>query len=64
MSNDEALRKLNVGFNRDIDAALDAYCAQLRWQDTHGDAPMMLITFAEIGPQAATAADLQEKTRK
>lgn len=28
-----ALRSLNVRFNRGIDAALDAYCAQLSWQD-------------------------------
>jgi hypothetical protein len=34
MTNQEALKTLNVGFSRDIDAALDAYCAQLRFQDT------------------------------
>jgi hypothetical protein len=48
MSNDDALKKLNVGFSRDIDAALDAYCAQLRWQDTHPEHPALLITFDEM----------------
>ena len=39
MSNQEALKKLNVGFSSDIDAALDAYCSQLSWQDTHASPP-------------------------
>ncbi len=48
MSNQDALKKLNVGFSRDIDAALDAYCAQLRWQDTNSSMPPVLITYEEM----------------
>jgi hypothetical protein len=48
MTNQEALKKLNVVFNRDIDAALDAYCAQLRWQDTNSSTPPVLMTYDEM----------------
>ena len=48
MTNQEALKKLNVGFSRDIDGALDAYCAQLRWQDTNSSMPPVLMTFNEM----------------
>ena len=48
MTNQEALKKLNVLFSRDIDAALDAYCAQLRWQDTNSSMPPVLMTFDEM----------------
>jgi Protein of unknown function DUF262 len=48
MTNQDALKKLNVGFNRDIDAALDAYSAQLRWQETHSSDPPALMTFDEM----------------
>ena len=48
MSNHDARTKLKVGFSRDIDAALDAYCAQLRWQDTHPTEPPALMTFNEM----------------
>jgi hypothetical protein len=43
-----ALKKLNVGFSKDIDSALDAYCAQLSWQDTHPSMPSNLMTFDEM----------------
>jgi hypothetical protein len=48
MTNQEALKKLNVGFSRDIDGALDAYCAQLRWQDTNSSMPPVLMKFDEM----------------
>ena len=48
MSNQDALKKLNVGFSRDIDAALDAYCAQLSWQERHPSDPPALMTFDEM----------------
>ena len=48
MTNQEALKTLNVGFSRDIDAALDAYCAQLRFQDTDSSMPPVLMTFDEV----------------
>lgn len=48
MTNQAALKKLNVGISRDIDAALDAYCAQLSWQDTHPSMPPVLMTFDEM----------------
>jgi hypothetical protein len=48
MSNQDALKKLNVGFSKDIDSALDAYCAQLSWQDTHPSMPSNLMTFDEM----------------
>jgi len=48
LQNAAALQKLNVRFNRAIDEALDAYCAQLRWQDTNTSAPPPLMTFAEM----------------
>jgi len=33
LENDAALQKINVRFNRAINEALDAYCAQLKFQD-------------------------------
>jgi len=48
LQNAAALQKLNVRFNRAIDEALDAYCAQLRWQDTNTSAPPPLMTFDEM----------------
>jgi hypothetical protein len=48
MTNQEALKKLNVGFSRDIDAALDAYCAQLSWQESNSSMPPVLMTFNEM----------------
>ena len=35
-------------FDRAIDEALDAYCAQLRYQDTDANIPPALMTFAEM----------------
>jgi Protein of unknown function DUF262 len=50
MKNPEALKKLNVGFSRDIDAALDTYCAQLSRQDkdSNSSMPPVLMTFDEM----------------
>jgi hypothetical protein len=50
MTNQEALKKLNVGFSRDIDAALDTYCAQLSRQDKDASSsmPPVLMTFNEM----------------
>lgn len=48
LQNTAALQKLNAGFNRAIDDALDTYCAQMRWQDKNRDPPPVLMTFAEM----------------
>jgi hypothetical protein len=48
LQNADALQKLNVRFNRGIDEALDAYCAQLHWQDTNQGTPPALMTFDEM----------------
>lgn len=48
LQNGDALRKLNVSFNKEIDGAMDVYCAQLRFQDTHDGLPPILITFADM----------------
>jgi hypothetical protein len=48
LQNDAALQKLNVRFNRAIDEALDACCAQLSWQDLHPSLPPALFTFDDI----------------
>jgi len=47
LQNSDALRKLNVRFNRAIDDALDCHCAQLRWQDSDGSTPPVLLTFSD-----------------
>lgn len=48
LQNDSALQKINARFKRAIDEALDAYCAQLHWQDTNSSIPPVLMTFAEM----------------
>lgn len=48
LQNPSALQKLNTRYNRTIDEALDAYCAQLRWQDTHPETPPLLLPYAEM----------------
>lgn len=47
LNNQDALRKLQVRFNRTIDEALDAYCAQCAYQDTNNEAPALLMTYQE-----------------
>jgi hypothetical protein len=42
----DILRSLNVRFNRGIDEALDAYAAQLSWQDKNPAVPEMLMGAA------------------
>jgi hypothetical protein len=49
MSNQDALKKLNVGFSKDIDSALDAYCAQLRPCARHAHQAQMRL------PRGSTA---------
>jgi hypothetical protein len=48
LQNAAALQTLNVRFNRAIDEALDAYCAQLKYQDTNSSTPPPLMTFKEM----------------
>jgi len=48
LQNEKALQKLNTRFNGAIDEALDAYCAQLQWQDTHTDTPPALLPFDQM----------------
>ena len=50
LQNPNALQKINVRrFNRAIDEALDAYCAQLHWQDTNSTMPPALMSREELG---------------
>jgi hypothetical protein len=51
LSNSAALQKLNCKFNGAIDEALDAYCAQLRYQDTDKTFPPVLMPFEEMRDQ-------------
>ena len=51
LQNSDALQKLNVRFNGGTDEALDAYCAQLHWQDTNRGTPPALMTFDEMHDQ-------------
>lgn len=48
LSNSAALQKLNCKFNGAIDEALDAYCAQVRYQDTETSIPPALMPFEEM----------------
>jgi len=48
LQNTDALAKLNCRFNRAIDEALDACCAQLRYQDTNPSSPPLLMSYSEI----------------
>jgi len=48
LQNKDALAVLNIRFNRAIDEALDAFCAQLRYQDTHPAVPPVLMTVDEM----------------
>ena len=48
IQNKEALAKLNVRFNQNIDDALDVYCAQLNYQDRHLATPPVLFTADEL----------------
>jgi len=49
LQNEDALRKLNVAFNKEIDGAMDVYCAQLRYQDQQaGGVPPVLLTFDDL----------------
>lgn len=48
LQNSSALQTLNCRFNGSIDAALDACCAQLRYQDHNIDAPPALMPTSEM----------------
>ena len=48
LENDAALQKITVRFNRAIDEALDAYCAQLKFQDDDSSMPPVLMTFDQM----------------
>ncbi len=48
LQNPAALQSLNTRFNRAIDEALDAYCAQLRWQDLNSSVPPALMALDEM----------------
>ena len=48
LQNADALRALNVRFNKGIDEALDAYCAQLQFQDNHPGVPAALMTLDDM----------------
>jgi len=48
LQNADALAKLNCRFNRAIDEALDACCAQLRYQDTNPSSPALVMCRDEI----------------
>jgi hypothetical protein len=43
-----ALNSLNVRFNKGIDEALDAFCAQLGWQDKNAGVPASLFTLSQL----------------
>ena len=51
LQNKSALQKLGTRFDRAINEALDAYCAQLRYQDTDSTIPPALMTFHEMRDQ-------------
>jgi len=42
------LLQLKIRFNRAINEALDAFCAQLRYQDTHEAVPPVLMTVEDM----------------
>ena len=48
LQNQDALRKINVSYNREIDGAMDVACAQLQYQDAHPGSPRLLFGREEI----------------
>jgi len=48
LQNDRALQALNCRFNGAVDTALDAYCAQLCYDDNNVEKPPVLMPFSEI----------------
>ena len=48
LQNRDALRDLKCRFNGSIDDALDACCAQLRYQDINTDLPPALMPYSEM----------------
>ncbi|MDX2288818.1 MAG: DUF262 domain-containing protein [Hyphomicrobiaceae bacterium] len=51
LQNGDALRKLNVAYNREIDGAMDVYCAQLRYQDAPSTIPPALMPLESMSKQ-------------
>jgi hypothetical protein len=48
LTNGNALAALRFSYDRSIDSALDAFCAQLQYQDTNPDEPKLLISAEDI----------------
>jgi len=48
LQNSSALQALKCHYNGAVDTALDAYCAQLRYDDTNKEKPPVLMPFSEI----------------
>ena len=48
LKNADALAKLRCSYNGSIDTALDAFAAQLQYQDTHRDDPALVATSDDI----------------
>ena len=48
LKNEDALRKIDCRFNRGVDGALDAYCAQLKFQDANESTPPILMSLDEM----------------
>jgi hypothetical protein len=48
LSNADALATLRFSYDRSLDSALDAFCAQLQYQDRNPTAPPLVATHEEI----------------
>jgi hypothetical protein len=48
LSNSAALQILNCRFSRAVDEALDAYCAQLKYQESHAGVPPIFMGLADM----------------
>jgi hypothetical protein len=48
LQNSSVLQVLNCRFNRAVDEALDACCAQLRYQDRNSEIPPALMPYSEM----------------
>ena len=48
LTNEGALKVLKINFSRAIDEALDAYCAQVKYQDKNPSEPSLLMSYDEM----------------
>lgn len=48
LQNDSALQAIGCRYNGAVDTALDAYCAQLSYDDNNAKNPSVLMSFSEI----------------